>query len=113
MKLEPWHESLIESLSWASDIDLQRREWTDNFALTVGTPTELVCQIFDDSGVGDLLELGFAFSDDIDGVLRRMSSLVPEIDLEQSPESLLMDLKWKNFCELSSVALAGIKKLFD
>ena len=73
----------------------------------------MICQIFDDFGIGDLLERGLVFSDDIDGVLRRMSSLVDEIDIDQSPESLLKDPKWISFCELSSVALVGIKKLFE
>lgn len=53
---EAWLDGFTESLSDAADLDKQKEAWVEVKRVELPSPVELLCQIFDDSGVGDLLD---------------------------------------------------------
>jgi hypothetical protein len=73
------------------------------------SPTELVCQLFDDSGLDELLEGGIVFSTRADDTLRRMNVLASNLNLEQRPDDLLRDGRWLEFTRLAESALAAVE----
>ncbi len=112
MKREPWHESLLESLAVLGDIQLQKRIWIDgDDAIFLESPTELICQVFDDCAFHDLRKAGHVFSDEADTVLEEISSLAKKIDLEQQPMGLLNDPDWLHVTGLAQKALAIVERV--
>ena len=109
MKTQPWHELLLEALAEAADRDAQHRAWVEESGPNLPPPKELVCQIFEDSGLGDLLEEG-VFSEEVDGIFRQMDSLAKEVDLDQAPDLLLKDSAWGRFCHLARLADLGVRR---
>lgn len=110
MKLEDWHSDFVESLEGASDIDLQRRAWVDLEDPNFPDPGELICQIFDDSGVDALLDRGVLFSETTDAMLRRLSSLATGIDTTGSPHALLASEEWRTFVRQAAQTLALVRR---
>ena len=94
MKTQNWHGGFLQALEEIANTTRQRQSWVDLSDSLFPSPTELVCQLFDDSGVNDLLEKGIVFSEDTDAILRRLSSLAGELDLDISPEVLLSSAQW-------------------
>lgn len=59
MQQDPWHDYLVDSLEHATDLDSQRTAWDDRTLIELPiNPGELMCQIFDDTGIGDLVDAG-------------------------------------------------------
>lgn len=106
--MEAWQAAFIESLEQASDIERQRRAWTAH-SHDVPDPTELMCQIFDDSAVGDFLEEGPVFSEAADASLRRLSSLADRVDLHLPPDALLASEVWIEFAREAGRALTLVR----
>lgn len=73
-------------------------------------PAELVRQIFDDSGIDDLPAEGVVFSDATDAMLRRLSSLAAELDLNVPPERLLSSEGWVGFAREAARVLALVRE---
>lgn len=108
-RAQPWHAGLIESLEAASDLERQRSAWLGRGGPHVPDPVELVCQIFDDSAIDDVLAEGVVFSSSTDAMLRRLSALAAELDLTLPPEALLASEGWVGFTREAARALAAVR----
>jgi len=104
-----WHCVFLESLEALAGIERQRRAWLDGTDSSFPSPVELVCQLFDDSGIDDLLEIGLVFSQPTDALLRKMSSLAEEVDVEVAAEKLLQCESWRRLSQDAGRALQMVK----
>lgn len=104
MQLEPWKQMVLDSLEELSDASFQDRAWIRRDGPEISSPSEAVNQLFDDSGLSDLLENGVVFSAQADLTLRQLSKYVDALDFEQSAEALLDDVRWSKVRELASQA---------
>lgn len=110
MKTQVWRADFIQSLEEASDIGGQRAGWVDRTRTHFPTPAELVCQIFDDSGVDDLLADGIVFSETTDAALRRLSTLAAGLDLDDEPARLVSSEGWIEFAREAARVLALVRE---
>jgi hypothetical protein len=83
-----------DSLRELSDADLQRQAWARGVEGILSDPEELVCQLFDDSGLGDLLEKGVACSPHVDGLFRELDGMLATVDLAQGGRDLTESEAW-------------------
>ena len=113
MSLVPWQQQVVECLRELSDIDLQKRAWLEGMYELCPDPVELLCQIFDDTGVLAELDARQAFSPKCDALLRKLHRMTNEVDVERPPECLLEDPKWKEVTSMAKIALDEITKLSD
>lgn len=75
MKREPWNNYLLDSLAILADIPLQERIWIDgDYTIFVESPSELICRVFDDGMMDELLEGKNIFSDEADKIFREIHS---------------------------------------
>lgn len=95
--MKPWQAEFVQSLEAASDVRRQRVAWVDRTGPFFPDPVELICQIFDDSAIEDLMAKGVVFSEATDAAIRRLHALVSELDLNQEPERLLSSEGWTAF----------------
>jgi len=110
MKPEPWHGPFVQSLEEAADLDRQRAGWADRTDANFPMPTELISQVFDDSGIDDLLGTGeVVFSESTDAALRTLSAAVAEIDLDQHPEQLWASETWRGFVNEAARVLSLVR----
>lgn len=110
MKTQGWHVDFIQSLQDASDIEGQRSAWIERTNMEFPAPGELICQIFDDSGIDDLLDESVVFSTATDAALRRLSKLAAGIRLDQEPERIVSSDGWVEFVRESARALALVRE---
>jgi len=110
MKMRAWHADFVQSLEEATDIDAQRAAWIARTNTDFPEPTELLCQIFDDSGVDDLLAEGAVFSEATDVALRELSQLASRQDLTETPERLLSSEGWLEFAREAARVLALVRE---
>ena len=113
MKPEPWQQLVIDTLKELSDESFQERAWVRGEGDGISSPLETVNQLFDDSGLGDLLVAGGAFSDGADMALRKLGNLVDAIDFERPIEDLLADSNWLKLRLLAAQAMHEVKKSID
>ncbi|MEZ4376172.1 MAG: hypothetical protein R3B07_35530 [Polyangiaceae bacterium] len=110
MKTQAWHTGFIQSLEEASDIEAQKAAWVDRRSTHFPEPAELICQMFDDSGIDDLLAEGAVFSETTDAALRRLSKLAARLTLDESPERLALSDEWGEFARETARVLALVKE---
>jgi hypothetical protein len=111
MLLKPWQQAVVDCLIELADSSLQRRSWLSRDGTPLAPPGELVCQLFDDTGLDDILESGQeAFSPTCDRILVELGRSVDKADVEQPIESLLEDDGWREVIELAEAALSEIRK---
>ena len=110
MKAQAWHTGFVQSLEEASDIDAQKAAWVDRTSTHFPEPAELICQIFDDSGIDDLLAEGALFSETTDAALKQLSKLAARLDLDESPERLVLSDGWVEFARETAKVLALVKE---
>lgn len=89
-------DNLMEVLRDLSDIELQRREWVELQNSTVYFPTEMVSQLFDDTGLSDYLnkdrcpgeldEDAFAELKKLNQATGRLDYLLPPAEFLHTPE---------------------------
>src|SRR5687768_8848777 len=97
MNAQDWHVAFLQSLEEASNLERQRRAWIGGMEPAFPTPTELICQIFDDSGVNDLLSEGIVFSESTDALIKKLSLLTGHLNLMSGPAALLSSEDWIRF----------------
>jgi hypothetical protein len=91
----------IEVLSCLRDLadrDLQEQTWLQAKPGGPASPTELVCQLFDDTALCDYLSARRSapvFSTSVDTLLRQISALISELDLTLPPGLLLRKPQWQ------------------
>jgi hypothetical protein len=100
--MEPWQETFLEALHALSDIERQRSAWVEPGGAWFPDPGELVCQVFDDSSVNELLAEGMLFSAATDDLLRQLDRLADEVDVEVAPEALLASDAWLVLARLAA-----------
>ena len=108
--MEPWKVTVIDSLRDLSDRAAQERSWLLHRDGAVPSPVELISSLFDDSGLGDLLDDGSVFSPGTDRLLRELSTMVDQVDLSQPPERLLNDTRWQKLREQAAHAHAAVAR---
>ena len=110
---ETWVSPFVESLREMGDLSAQRQAWIDGDLSNFPTPAELVCQVFDDSGLDDALAAGPVFSPEADDLLRQLSTVVESVDVSRHPESWIRDARWMLVTDLAKRALVEISKRRD
>jgi len=110
MAEETWESPFLESLREMSDVSAQRRAWIDGDLPNFPDPTELVSQVFDDSGLDDALAAGQVFSPEADDLLRQLSGAVEGIDVSGRAEGWIGDVPWLRVTDLAKRALVAISK---
>jgi hypothetical protein len=110
MKAQVWHYGFVQSLEEASDIDAQRAAWANRTNNHFPEPAELICQIFDDTGIDDLLADGVVFSETTDAALRRLSALAARLDLDEAPERLMSSEGWLEFAHETARVLDLVRQ---
>jgi hypothetical protein len=99
---------VIEGLRELSDIGSQRKWWLAPEG-EVSSFTEAISKLFDDSGLGDVLDRGKpAFTPSVDMLLRRLSDEVGGIDQFGVREELIADPKMQSIRELAARILSLI-----
>jgi hypothetical protein len=105
-----YRENVIEHLKELADAEFQQRAWLGKIPNIVSSYEEVVCGLFDDSGLGDALEaeeLYPVFDPDTDAVLRRLSAEVLKIR-SQDPRLILNDPQLVNIRGLAERSLQMI-----
>ena len=105
---EPWHDLMLSSLKQLADLELQRGAWIEHRG-RCGDAVELICGLFDDTGLDDLLEQGEVFGVELDHHLRVMSELAGRINTERPPTELLSDPLWTTLAGLSASAVRALE----
>ena len=118
MKREPWHANLLELLADLADVEAQRLCWltpitAQRQGVLIDSPAELICGVFDDCAIDDMLNAGPVFSPSIDALLAGMSDLADAVDTNQSPENLLADPQWHQLTELAGTAKSAIAEVLE
>lgn len=100
------HSVVSEALRELSDEDYQRRVWLAESGPEVGSLTEAIERLFDDSGLGDALEDSkTAYLPETVSALSELDSLLKQIDDRRSPAVTLSDPRLRRVRELAATAL--------
>ncbi|MCH2546798.1 MAG: hypothetical protein MK052_04205 [Alphaproteobacteria bacterium] len=105
-------ENVIEILKELSDKQYQTNVWlnVDNPHNFVGSFSEAVCVLLDDSGIGHLLkENEVIISRSVTEILRSMSDVIDEIDGRRPEEEIINDPKMQIVREKASRILTLIE----
>lgn len=100
---------LIEALRDLSDADFQRRAWQASEGPVVSSFEEQVCQIFDDTGLADVLDATESppeLNEETFSVLKELHSAVARVDAAVPPGRLLRDPRVKEVREIAARALS-------
>ncbi|HEX5442955.1 MAG TPA: hypothetical protein VFW87_03960, partial [Pirellulales bacterium] len=111
MNVHVYKENAIHSLEELADIRMQHRRWLSAGGSEVSSFTEAVCQLFDDTGLGDALEKPDAppvFSASIDDRLRELSKAVGRFDHEIEPQKQIDHPDMQTIRDLAARILAEI-----
>lgn len=109
-------QQVLECLYELSDIEFQRRVWIRAEGYEESSITELISQLFDDTGLGDSLEKsgnGTVFSSKIDSILTELSHLIDKIDFNIDIELLLNHSSWTEIRYLAAKAAQLIKSSIE
>ena len=104
-------ESCLKELS---DKELQEHEWLYDDGDSSAEFVEVVCQLFDDSGLGDYLDAksgDIILSKDLDIIMRELDSILRAIDSKIGAKNILTHPNWSKVLGLSSQALTLIQEL--
>ena len=113
MTPQPWQALVLESLDELTDVEFQTEVWLRGSRPgVVSSPIEAVCGLFDDSGLGDLLEKGSVFAEPADSTLRRLDALIHTFDLGHCKQ-LLDDPRWDTVRKLAVIALAQVREALE
>jgi hypothetical protein len=110
---ETWRVHFIQALTELSNIEQQRQDWLSRSPPEGLCPTELVCSVFDDSAIDELMKIEVVFSPEADAVLKQMSKLTNTVDVEQPLQALLRDERWVRLTQLAGEAIRAIQRGTD
>ena len=85
-------ENLVDGLECLSNMDLQERSWMHHEDVVVPSFPEVICQIFDDTGLQDLIDeksLRAHFSHDVCADIYLLDSALSRVKGSLSPEELI------------------------
>ena len=110
--MQGWqHESVIANLSDIANIDAQRATWISGVGRPIPDPSELGCQLFDDTDLGNMLSAGLVFSRECDQLLRRLGELFGASSLEGPLAAVLESAEWRGIVALARASLDGLNAL--
>lgn len=104
-------ESCLEELS---DIEFQKRVWVRGEGPEVSSYSEAVCQLFDDTAIGDFLddtENGVVLSEELDSLLRELSNILDLIDYRIGASNIIKHPHWPKVRQLAADALKALYKI--
>lgn len=104
-----WLSQFLESLRQLGDRDAQRDAWIGLKRPNFPSPEELICQVFDDSGLDDLLSIGPVFSPKVDAVLRELSDVAAVFVPASTAADIDADERWAKIVALARRALFAIE----
>jgi len=107
------YSHIEQCLKELSDSEFQQRVWLRGEGPEVSSYSEVVCQLFDDTGIGDQLDKKtdeFIFSQELDLIFRQLNLLFYTIDYKMPITDILSHSDWKKVRQLSSQALKLIQK---
>jgi hypothetical protein len=110
---EIWRVNLIHNLTELSSLEQQRQNWIFKSTPFSVSPTELICSVFDDSSILELMEVGTVFSPEADAILKELSGVADAVDVEQPPEALLRDESWLRLTRVAGEAVRAIRGSAD
>lgn len=100
------HSVVREALRELSDEDYQRRVWLAASGPEIGSMTEAVERLFDDSGLGDALdESSTTYLRETDSALNELDSLLKQMGDRRPPDVILSDPRLRRVRELAAAAL--------
>lgn len=109
------YEQIESCLKELSDVEFQKRVWLRGEGPENSSYTEAVCQLFDDTGIGDELcekqQNRYVLSKDIDPVLRELSDHLDLIGDRMDVSEILCHPRWTKVCECASHALELLQKI--
>jgi hypothetical protein len=86
------HDLIREALTELADADYQRRVWTATSGPEVGSFSEAISRLYDDSGLGDALDADReVYGPELDGMLRSLATAIDGIDGRRPPAELIED----------------------
>lgn len=95
-------------LKQLSDKEFQERVWLRGEGPEVSSYAEVVCQLFDDTALGDMLEAKKdepVLSEEIDSIMIDLGKIFDEIDYRTDTKDILNHPSWLRVRKLSSDAL--------
>lgn len=108
-RVRSWQHAAISYLVQIADIDSQRSYWLCGEGCAISSPSELLCQLFDDTGLGILLDEGrLAFDPVVDQMLLRLNRLADRVDYGAPPDVLLSSKSWHDVVDLARQVLIRI-----
>lgn len=87
-----------EALLDLCNSELQQESWIQGSPGGPTSPTELVCELFDDTGLSEYLADASkepVFTIHVDDMLRQIESSLTDLDLAGPPSKLLEDKRWR------------------
>ena len=102
---------MIATLGDIANIDAQRASWISGVGHAIPDPTELCCQLFDDTYLDNMLSGGLVFSRECDQLLRRLGELFEASSLEGSPAAVLESPEWREIVALARASLDCLNAL--
>lgn len=100
------HALVREALAELADPAYQRRIWTASEGPEIGSLTEAIARLFDDSGLGDALARGHEiYGTAADPMLRELDALLAEVDDGRAPASILRDPRIDEIRRLAAALL--------
>ncbi len=105
--------ALLECLTDLSDVVFQNRVWTGKSPTEESTFSELLCQTFDDTGLGDALNddaIPLVIGADATSTLRELSAAIREVDDTLPPEALLVSAQMQRVRNLAARALQQLNR---
>ena len=102
---------IVECLRELGDAEYQQRVWIRGEGDEVSSFAEATCRLFDDTGLGDLLEKrDTVISPEADAVLSRLSDSLDSFD-EMTDEQILRSRRWPAVRRLALQAIEVINDL--
>ena len=105
-------DNLLVALSDLADQEFQRRAWLASEGPEVSSFSELICQVFDDTGLSDALGADrrpIALSERSFSALRKLDWAVSKVDQGLSTELLLEDAQMEAVRRVAASAFESIK----
>lgn len=102
-------DAVLQCLRELADRDFQERVWLRGQGNEVSTPSELVSQLYDDTGLGDLLDDSkIAITPQADRLLAELRRVLHQFDLYSGAEALLAEPEWLRVHELATQVMSVV-----
>ena len=108
-----YKNNVVTSLRELADESTQRRLWLASEGPEISSFTEAVCQLFDDTGLGDDLEKRVpVFSPEVDTALSHLGSLLGRIEARNiTTTALIESIPMQEVRRIAAAILQSIEQL--